>query len=119
MRRLIYMISLHFTTTHIYFLALHLHYSIPRLLEKGKPPERMGRKATGLNLDVLRYGSRVAGRYSAESAVSRTAKKRRCDILFRSNSALSVFPLFVSISHCVALFDRFCPFRSGDLGLGP
>jgi hypothetical protein len=32
-----------------------------RLLEKGIPPERGGRKATGLSFDESEYGSRVAG----------------------------------------------------------
>jgi hypothetical protein len=54
MRRLLYMFCFVFTTTCINFPALYLHQSIAGLLEKGKPPERVGRKATGLNLDIPR-----------------------------------------------------------------
>jgi hypothetical protein len=34
-------------------------------LEKGKPYESVGRKATGLNLKYLRHGSRAAGQNAA------------------------------------------------------
>ncbi|CAB1073815.1 hypothetical protein D1AOALGA4SA_1958 [Olavius algarvensis Delta 1 endosymbiont] len=46
----------------IYFALLNYVYSsIDELLEKGKPLERAGRKATGLSSDIAEYGSRAAG----------------------------------------------------------
>jgi hypothetical protein len=45
------------------------------MLEKGKPSESLGRKATGLSPNLKGYGSRAAGRMQhLLEAVSRTAK---------------------------------------------
>lgn len=47
-------------------------------LEKGKPRESVGRKATGLSLKLKGYGSRAAGRMQhLLEAVLRTAKEGR------------------------------------------
>jgi hypothetical protein len=42
-------------------LKIEIQLFFKELLEKGKPLERVGRKATGLSSHIAEYGSRVAG----------------------------------------------------------
>ena len=49
-------LGIHFATYIMYDFSF-----LNELLDKGKPLERVGRKATGLSSDFSEYGSRVAG----------------------------------------------------------
>jgi hypothetical protein len=46
--------GIHFAAKEVRFFVFY------KLFEKGKPLERVGRKAAGLSSDISEYGSRVA-----------------------------------------------------------